>query len=61
MGKGNIFVLIEIEKKTTTKALMLKPCSHKLLISTHKLYTLYNILLTRPHSLPLTPRMIIVA
>ena len=33
MGKGNIFVLIEIEKKTKTKALMLNLCPHNALDS----------------------------
>ena len=33
MGKGNIFVLIEIKKKTTTKGLILKPCYHNALDS----------------------------
>ena len=36
MGKGNIFVLIEIEKKTKTKALMLNLCPHNALDSQSK-------------------------
>ena len=50
MVKENIFVLMKIKKKTTTKALMLKPCSHNVFDSlSHTLQTL-QISLTKPHS-----------
>ena len=49
MGKGNIFVLTEIEKKTTTKALVLKLHSHNAfgITFTHTLQALQVSLITK--------------